>query len=357
MALAIARALVSVGIIFALATEGKVVDKMAEESGVTTVAEIKQVEEVHTDGRALAASTSTWTELSGHCSMEKLSGYMYSTVADAKSQCSSMSNCWGVYDNGCDENQFDVYLCDGDQIATASDISPSSSSCVFEKNTAQYFEGSVTDASINWDPDYSSESEAQSACDDVADCIGYFQYGSVGEPNFFTLHSGGTADCSIGMCGNMESQEYVKVMVKPTQAPTPSPTPSPTSAPTPSPTTTCADDDDQAAVLASGHGLTISGCVDVAAFCAHRKYGKVLQATCPATCFLPRCYEWCADDDDQVAALASGHGLTISGCADVAAFCGHWKYGSTLQAVCPATCRSCTSPAPTAAPAPTYAPK
>jgi surface protein len=65
----------------------------------------------------------------------------------------------------------------------------------------------------------------------------------------------------------------------------------------------------------------------------------------------------CVDDDAHAAVLASAHRLTISGCADVAAFCGHWKYGSTLQAVCPSTCRSCTSPAPTAAPAPTYAPK
>jgi hypothetical protein len=49
----------------------------------------------------------------------------------------------------------------------------------------------------------------------------------------------------------------------------------------------------------------------------------------------------CADDDDGISALASGHhGLTISGCADVAAFCGHGKYGSILEAVCPATCRS-----------------
>jgi hypothetical protein len=54
----------------------------------------------------------------------------------------------------------------------------------------------------------------------------------------------------------------------------------------------------------------------------------------------------CVDDDAHAAVLASGHGLTISGCADVAAFCGHWKYGSTLQAVCPATCRSCTTSTP-----------
>jgi hypothetical protein len=91
----------------------------------------------------------------------------------------------------------------------------------------------------------------------------------------------------------------------PTPAPTPVPTPPPTPAPTPVP---CADDDKHiAALAANGHGLTISGCAAVSDFCSHRKYGGVVQATCPATCGL--CGP-CADDDDHIAALASGHGLT-----------------------------------------------
>jgi hypothetical protein len=101
-------------------------------------------------------------------------------------------------------------------------------------------------------------------------------------------------------------------------------------------TPACEDDDEHIAGLAGGHGLTISSCADVAAFCGHWKYGSTVEETCPATCGL-----CCTDDDDTISALASGHhGLTLSGCADVAAFCGHGMYGSIVEAVCPATCRS-----------------
>jgi hypothetical protein len=90
-----------------------------------------------------------------------------------------------------------------------------------------------------------------------------------------------------------------------------------------------------------GHGLTISGCVDVSGFCAHWRYGSTLQVICPATC--GSCGP-CADDHDHMAALVKGHGLTISGCADVAAYCADRKYGSTIQATCPTTCGSCATP-------------
>jgi surface protein len=119
------------------------------------------------------------------------------------------------------------------------------------------------------------------------------------------------------------------------------PTAAPTSAPTPAPTPACADNDARIVFFASGHGLTISGCADVGDFCAHRQYGRILQATCPATCGL---CEPCVDDDDHAAALANLHGLTVSGCHALAAFCAHGKYGSTLRATCPRTCRSCTAP-------------
>ena len=49
----------------------------------------------------------------------------------------------------------------------------------------------------------------------------------------------------------------------------------------------------------------------------------------------------CADDDAQIIALASGVGATISGCAEVQSYCDHAAYGSTVQAVCPATCGLC----------------
>jgi hypothetical protein len=107
----------------------------------------------------------------------------------------------------------------------------------------------------------------------------------------------------------------------------------------------CADDDNRIAWMASasghGHGLTIGGCADLWDFCAHLKYGSTLQAICPASCGL--CGP-CADDDGRMAAMAKDHGLTISGCADVTAFCGHRKYGSAIQATCPTTCRSCVAP-------------
>jgi hypothetical protein len=108
--------------------------------------------------------------------------------------------------------------------------------------------------------------------------------------------------------------------------------------PSPTPATLCADDDARAIALASGAGITISGCVDVQSFCEHTRYGSTLQATCPATCGV--CSP-CADDDARAIALASGVGITIGGCADGQSFCEHPKYGSTLQATCPVTCGSC----------------
>jgi Cu/Zn superoxide dismutase len=101
----------------------------------------------------------------------------------------------------------------------------------------------------------------------------------------------------------------------------------------------CADDDAEAIALASGIGYRISGCADVKAFCKHGAYGSVVQATCPETCGL--CTP-CSDDDAKAIALASGVGYTISGCVDVKAFCEHGVYGSVVQATCPATCGSCT---------------
>ncbi|CAK0788875.1 unnamed protein product, partial [Prorocentrum cordatum] len=49
----------------------------------------------------------------------------------------------------------------------------------------------------------------------------------------------------------------------------------------------------------------------------------------------------CADDDAQIIALASGIGVSISGCAEVQPYCENSKYGSTVQATCPATCGLC----------------
>ncbi|CAK0908229.1 unnamed protein product, partial [Prorocentrum cordatum] len=40
-------------------------------------------------------------------------------------------------------------------------------------------------------------------------------------------------------------------------------------------------------------------------------------------------------------ALASGIGVTISGCVEVQPYCKDAAYGSTVNATCPATCGSC----------------
>jgi len=134
----------------------------------------------------------------------------------------------------------------------------------------------------------------------------------------------------------------------PVPAPTPAPPPAPTDAtPEPSPTfappptlAPCADDDARIITLASGAGLTISGCADVESYCEDAAYGSTVQAICPATCGL--CTAPCADDDAQAIALASGAGFTISACDDVQPYCEHSAYGSTLQTICPATCGLCT---------------
>jgi len=52
----------------------------------------------------------------------------------------------------------------------------------------------------------------------------------------------------------------------------------------------------------------------------------------------------CADDDAKAIVLASDAGVTISGCADLRQYCKHAKYGSTVQATCPATCGFCAAP-------------
>jgi hypothetical protein len=101
----------------------------------------------------------------------------------------------------------------------------------------------------------------------------------------------------------------------------------------------CGDDDATLIALAGGAGYTVGGCADVKAFCEHEAYGSVVQATCPVTCGL--CTP-CADDDAEAVSLASGHGITISGCAAVMSFCNHGTYGSVVQATCPATCGSCS---------------
>ncbi|CAK0873946.1 unnamed protein product, partial [Prorocentrum cordatum] len=54
----------------------------------------------------------------------------------------------------------------------------------------------------------------------------------------------------------------------------------------------------------------------------------------------------CADDDAQIIALASGIGVTISGCAAVQPYCEDAKYGSTVKATCPATCGLCRVASP-----------
>jgi len=116
--------------------------------------------------------------------------------------------------------------------------------------------------------------------------------------------------------------------------PTPAPTPAPILAP-------CADDDAQMIELVSGVGFMISGCAVVTSYCEHPVYGSTVQAVCPPTCGL--CTP-CADDDAQIIQLASGVGLTISGCAVVTSYCEHPVYGSTVQETCPATCGHCTAP-------------
>ncbi|CAK0821658.1 unnamed protein product, partial [Prorocentrum cordatum] len=59
----------------------------------------------------------------------------------------------------------------------------------------------------------------------------------------------------------------------------------------------------------------------------------------------------CEDDDAHIIALASGIGVTISGCAEVQPYCGDVKYGSTVQATCPATCSLCRVASPSSSPA------
>merc|ERR1719188_1908958 len=121
--------------------------------------------------------------------------------------------------------------------------------------------------------------------------------------------------------------------------PTPAPsTPAPPATPAP-----CADDDAQMIeVVESITGHTIGGCADMQSYCEHAAYGSTVQAICPATCRM--CAASCTDDDTRIIELASGAGLTISGCADVQSFCHNAAYGSTVQATCPATCGSCTAP-------------
>lgn len=108
-------------------------------------------------------------------------------------------------------------------------------------------------------------------------------------------------------------------------------------APTPPPTP-CVDDDERVIALASGAGMTISGCGDVGYFCEHQRYGGTMQATCPLTCGV--CAP-CADDHAQIVALASLSGLTVGGCADVGSYCEHPRHGDRVRATCPVTCGSC----------------
>ena len=59
--------------------------------------------------------------------------HIYSAVEEAQSQCSAMSYCWGVYDEGCDD-QGNVFMCDADAISSPEDLDISKSgSCVYER--------------------------------------------------------------------------------------------------------------------------------------------------------------------------------------------------------------------------------
>jgi len=68
-----------------------------------------------------------------HCYGQKISGETFSSQASAKDRCSQLADCWGVYDQGCDESSNDVFLCDRNQITAVSSLSYSGRSCVFEK--------------------------------------------------------------------------------------------------------------------------------------------------------------------------------------------------------------------------------
>ena len=59
----------------------------------------------------------------------------FSTIQSAKDACSNDANCQGVYDQGCDAEAEDIYLC-----RISATYSSSSSSCIFQKNeNGKYF--------------------------------------------------------------------------------------------------------------------------------------------------------------------------------------------------------------------------
>ena len=59
----------------------------------------------------------------------------FPTIQSAKDSCSNDTNCQGVYDQGCDSEADDIYLC-----RTSATYSDSSSSCIFQKNeNGKYF--------------------------------------------------------------------------------------------------------------------------------------------------------------------------------------------------------------------------
>jgi len=71
-----------------------------------------------------------------HCAREELVGETFSSVSAAKARCAALSNCFGVYDENCDENVTGVFLCDSAQISSPADLSQSSLSCVYEYQNA-----------------------------------------------------------------------------------------------------------------------------------------------------------------------------------------------------------------------------
>ncbi|CAK0819827.1 unnamed protein product [Prorocentrum cordatum] len=93
--------------------------------------------------------------------------------------------------------------------------------------------------------------------------------------------------------------------------------------------------------LASGAVFAISGCADLRSYCRRTSHGSTVHAICPETCGL--CTAPCADDDARAIALASGAGQAICGCADLQCHCQRMSHGSTVQAICPATCGTCTA--------------
>ena len=62
-----------------------------------------------------------------HCYEDRYGSF--STIQSAKDACSNDPNCQGVYDQGCDSDANDIYLC-----PTSATYETSSSSCIFQKN-------------------------------------------------------------------------------------------------------------------------------------------------------------------------------------------------------------------------------